>query len=283
MLTGHDIPRALLADVERQLGEFFHQPAAVKNSIRRTARNSWGFYDAEITKNRKDWKEILDIGATAHDGPLQGSSPQWPDIPQFKSVFTDLTERFHELALHLTDSIAALIDPQRSVRCAFDSDSSFLRLNYYPPCAQAAVQDSQLVAEDGHLGISHHTDAGALTVLWQTTQPALQVWHDHRWQLVTPPADALIINIGDIIQVWSNDIYRAPVHRVLAHARQERFSVPYFLNPHYDYVYAPLNNTEQPRYQPINWGEFRSRRSAGDYADQGAEVQISDYRTHISA
>ena len=73
--------------------------------------------------------------------------------------------------------------------------------------------------------------------------------------------------------------YRA-LSRYLSDA--ERFSAPFFLNPTYATDYAPLPTTvdaaHPARYRPINWGEFRTLRAAGDYADCGAEVQISDYR-----
>ena len=94
-------------------------------------------------------------------------------------------------------------------------------------------------------------------------------------------ADALVVNIGDIVQVWSNDRYRAALHRVTTNTERDRYSVPFFLNPAYAAHYAPLPSTvdasHPPRYRPINWGEFRRLRTAGDYADQGEEVQISHY------
>ncbi|MEZ5504271.1 MAG: 2OG-Fe(II) oxygenase family protein [Halioglobus sp.] len=154
----------------------------------------------------------------------------------------------------------------------FGSDhSSFLRLNYYPPCA----------APDQHLGISHHTDAGALTVLWQDQQAGLQFFHNGSWCTVAPVPGALVINIGDIVQVWSNDRYRAPLHRVLASATESRYSAPFFFNPSYDTNYAPVSGAlagSAPRYRAINWGEFRTLRAAGDYADVGEEIQIEHYR-----
>jgi len=92
-----------------------------------------------------------------------------------------------------------------------------------------------------------------------------------------------VVNIGDIVQVWSNDRYRAALHRVLANADAERFSAPFFLNPAYGACYAPLPTTvdarHPPAYRSINWGEFRALRAAGDYADCGEEIQISHYRT----
>ena len=160
--------------------------------------------------------------------------------------------------------------------------SSFLRLNYYPLCAEPATPESPSVPEKGHLGISHHTDAGVLTVLMQSSVAGLQVKRRGHWHLVEPQDDALVINIGDIVQVWSNDRYKAPVHRVVANSDFERYSAAFFFNPSYETNYAPLpsvcNASNPPLYEPINWGEFRAGRAAGDYADLGEEIQISRFR-----
>ena len=100
--------------------------------------------------------------------------------------------------------------------------------------------------------------------------------------MVEPVTDALVVNIGDIVQVWSNDRYPAPAHRVRASTNRERYSLPFFFNPVSEAVYAPLaavtNEQSPPRYRPINWGKFRWKRQQGDYADYGAENQISDHR-----
>jgi isopenicillin N synthase-like dioxygenase len=128
--------------------------------------------------------------------------------------------------------------------------------------------------------VNHHTDAGAVTVLFQD-QPGLEVFHEERWKLVEPRADALVINIGDIVQVWSNDLYRAALHRALVRPDLERFTAAFFLNPPYSVDYAPLPSVidagHPARYRAINWGEFRSRRTAGDYASQGEYAHISQY------
>jgi isopenicillin N synthase-like dioxygenase len=83
----------------------------------------------------------------------------------------------------------------------------------------------------GRLGIHHHTDAGALTLLLQDDQPGLQVYHEGGWHLVEPRADALVVNIGDVVQLWSNDRYQAALHRVLASGKAERYGAPFFFNP----------------------------------------------------
>jgi isopenicillin N synthase-like dioxygenase len=104
-----------------------------------------------------------------------------------------------------------------------------------------------------------------------------------RWHLVEPRSDALVVNIGDIVQVWSNDKYKAALHRVaVANPARERYSMPFFLNPSYDTTYEPLPTTvsrERPAaYRRISWREFRGLRAAGDYADIGEEIQIHHYR-----
>lgn len=262
--------RRMLADMTR----FFALPLATKRALERSEHNPWGFYDRELTKNVRDWKQIFDVGPRAEGCPFPGAAPQWPQKLQgFRQTVEAYYAASESLALTLLADIGECLGaPRGTLEREFgEGHSSFLRLNYYPPCEDA----------ERHLGISHHTDAGALTVLLPDEQPGLQFLRDDKWHTVEAQAKALIINIGDIVQVWSNDRYRAPLHRVLANARHSRYSAPFFLNPGYDTVYAPLPGTLQgaePRYRPINWGEFRAGRAAGDYADQGEEVQISDFR-----
>ena len=110
-------------------------------------------------------------------------------------------------------------------------------------------------------------------------RPGLEVLKDGVWRAVTSVPGGLIINIGDMIQVLSNDAYVAPLHRVLAMEAQDRLSAAFFFNPAYSAVIAPLpRDGAAPNYTGISWSEFRRRRADGDFADYGAEVQISDYR-----
>lgn len=269
---------ALVADLLREMRSFFALPAAAKRAVERTAENAWGYYDRELTKNVVDWKQIYDVGPA--DG---GHRPRWPSaLPGFRGA----VERYYAACEGLAHRVLAAISvclgmPAGHLRRDFDGHTSFLRMNYYPPCPSAARADAPTGSTDGRFGINHHTDAGAITLLLQDDRPGLQVWHEGAWVWVPPLPDTLTVNVGDIVQVWSNDRYPAALHRVIADPERERFSVPFFFNPAYRASYAPLPGAcrDQPaRYRPINWGEFRARRAAGDYADLGAEVQIADYR-----
>jgi len=269
---------ALLGALEDGMHAFFALPARQKHAIERTADNTWGYYDRELTKNTRDWKEIYDIGPAA--GPNQ---PQWPvALPAFKPLIERYYQACETLALPLLAAISECLGmPGDHLRPGFEPHTSFLRLNHYPPCATPAAPDAASGPGGGNFGIHHHTDAGALTILFQDQQPGLQLHRNGRWHLVQPRPGTLTVNIGDIVQVWSNDRYPAPLHRVLASSQCPRFSAPFFFNPGYATDYAPLPSlcaTERARYRPINWGAFRGQRAAGDYADVGQEVQISDFR-----
>ena len=272
-VTGHGIGTAETATLLRWARTFFAQPVEAKRAIERTSGNPWGFYDRELTKNTRDWKEVFDFG------PPDGSElrPQWPaGMPEFATA----VQRHYADCELIAHQILAAISSNLGMPADFLGDffrpahTSFLRINHYPVAPAAGAS--------GAFGVNHHTDAGALTLLLQDDQPGLEVFRDGLWHLVEPRRDALVVNIGDIVQVWSNDRYHAALHRVATSGDHARYSVPFFFNPSYATHYQPLPTTvgsrRPARYRPIGWREFRALRAAGDYEDRGHEVQISDYR-----
>jgi len=268
-IAGHGIDPRLSNALKRQMRKFFSQPAAAKRAISRTADNPWGFFDGELTRQVRDWKQIFDVGPA--DGEV--IVPQWPPgMAAFEPVVCAFYDACDALALRLLRVISRNLGmPADFLDANFrPRHTSFLRLNYYPKCPTPGV-----------LGVNHHTDAGAITLLLQDEQSGLEVFQNGAWWPVEPRADALVVNIGDIVQVWSNDSYMAPLHRGLANSAEERFSVPFFFNPAYSVEYAPLPPMTGPgnpaRYRPISWREFRARRAGGDYANHGEYHQISHY------
>lgn len=292
-VVGHGLSTERLTAFDAAVRALFALPLEAKRAARRTRDNAWGWYDAELTKNRPDWKEIFDFGperpasGTPDDDDRTRHSDgrnQWPvGAEVLRPVLLEHHAACRRVALELLRalSVGLGLAPDRLVS-AFDVDSSFLRLNHYAPCPDAAPPDAPWFPDRGPLAVHHHSDAGALTVLYQDAVPGLQVWTGERFEGVAPVEGALTVNLGDVLQVWSNDRYRSPVHRVVADRTRTRISAPFFLNPGYDTVYAPIlegdRKGDSPCYAPIAWATFRDRRSAGDYADYGAEIQIEDYR-----
>jgi isopenicillin N synthase-like dioxygenase len=292
-VLGHGIPDTMVIRVWQNTRAFFALPLDVKETVARSKDNPRGYYNRELTKNSRDMKEVFDLGHKPYpelsdDDPVnltRDGHNQWPDAALLRDFESTMMEYYHTceiVALKLLEVIAQGLGLPSSylTQNFIDKHTSLLRLNYYPSHDPLAA--TVKAAASGHLGVHHHSDAGALTMLLQDQVGGLQVFRRQQWFPVEPVAGALVINIGDIVQVWTNDLYKAPLHRVLASEGQARYSLPFFYNPSYDTEYYPLdvltNDTSPPRYTHINWGEFRWRRQQGDFADYGKEVQISDYR-----
>ncbi len=282
-IVNHGIASTQIGEVWKQTHALFALPIEEKLEIIRSRQNPWGFYNNELTKNQRDKKEVFDFTRKGSD-PIYQQSNRWPQRhPPFKVTMQAYLESCTTLSLKLLEAFCLGLElPADFLHPNFDGNhTGFVRLNYYPikdpmaglPMAHQATAD---------LGIHHHTDAGALTVLLQDQVSGLQVYRDGFWHGVPTVEGAITINTGDMMQVWSNDIYQAAIHRVLAMDSCERYSIPFFLNPAADCRVSPLPSVidpqHPPRYESILWGEYRSQRSDGDFADYGTEVQISQYR-----
>jgi isopenicillin N synthase-like dioxygenase len=282
-IINHGIVADLIENVWDQTRAMFALPTEKKMSVVRTKDNPWGFYPNELTKNQRDKKEVFDF---THEGidAIYGKSNRWlANQDTFKATMLEYFDACTKLSLTLLEAFCIGMNlPANHMRDDFASNhTGFMRLNYYPvkdPMADSDIEH-QPVAD---LGIHNHTDAGALTVLLQDDVSGLQVYKDGYWHTVPPVPGAIVINTGDMMQVWSNDIYQAPIHRVLAMETKSRYSLPFFFNPSAASKISPLptvvSDQRPSRYNPIEWADFRGRRSEGDFADYGTEVQISQFR-----
>lgn len=282
-VVNHGVEPGQIENLWKQTRWFFDLSRDTKMRLIRGEDNPWGFYNNELTKNQRDKKEVFDYTAKGTD-PLYGGENQWPDNSrEFRTTMLDWQETCTRLSLTILESFCRGLGlPAKYLHPHFETNNTgFVRLNYYPVddpmtgvgCAHQDIAD---------LGVHHHTDAGALTVLLQDRVGGLQVHRDGLWHNIPSVDGALVINTGDMMQVWSNDIYQAAMHRVLAMEVTDRFSIPFFFNPEPECVVRPLPTVAKTAgsalYNDIHWGYFRGQRSKGDYADCGTEIQIAHYR-----
>ena len=282
-VVNHGVSTKLIDDVWRQTREFFEQSIAAKESILRSKENPWGYYNIELTKNQRDKKEVFDYTTEGVD-PIYQSENRWPATNDaFRTTMLAYLQACTDLSLRLLEAFCIGLElPAEYLEAYFvPQHTGFIRLNHYPiedPMAKALIDD----LPDVGLGIHHHTDAGALTVVLQDAVGGLQVHRDGYWHNIPPVDGAFVINTGDMMQVWSNDTYQAPAHRVLAMEICDRYSIPFFFNPAAQARVSPLptvvSDSRPGAYRTIDWAEFRGKRTDGDYADYGTEVQISQYR-----
>ena len=149
----------------------------------------------------KNWNESLknyDLICS----PIQGDSSMWSDglLWQLtREISQEYGQEMEKLAYKLMELIALSLGlPADRFHGFFKDQTSFIRLNHYPPCPTPELA----------LGVGRHKDGGALTILAQDDVGGLEVKRktDGEWVRVKPTPDAYIINVGDIIQVTLSNI-----------------------------------------------------------------------------
>ena len=280
---------------------FFTQSTAQKRTVLRTEKQPLGYYDRELTKRMRDQKEVFDFAPTQTEqnaGPRDDSCDlnQWPadapdSTPGFAADFRHAMEAFTESAGKLAARTLELVFQSLNADLAATTDAlprgqhrtSNIRLNYYPESDPLSSDEASNVVSLGDMALHHHTDPGILTLLVQDMVGGLQTQSlQDGWIDVPPSPNTIVVNLGDAMQVWTNDVYRAAIHRVTPMDGQPRYSTPYFYNPAGSTVLEPLSalaSNAAPKYRAFTWKEFIQARISDNYADLGEDdTQISNYK-----
>ena len=264
--TGHGVAGDLLDGVLNMTEEFFAQPLAYKNSLGIELSDHHRGYagvEGELLEPglRPDYKETMDFGPEvplddAERSSLEGPN-QWPDIVGFR----DVVEAYQEVVLDAAKRLLRLIAQTLELEPAF-FDQRFVR-----PLVGTRLIRYPAVSEPrpDQLGCGAHSDYGCVTLLLTDGAPGLQLadvaghWHD-----VIAPPDCFIVNLGDMLARWTNDRYRATVHRVQSPRTADRYSVPTFVNPSYGTVVECLSSClregEPPRHPTTTSGAYLQSR-----------------------
>jgi len=121
-------------------------------------------------------------------------------------------------------------------------------------------------------GIGAHIDYGFLTILLQDNLGGLEVKNtDNEWLSAPIIPGTFLINIGHMIQRWTNDYYKATVHRVIPPEHETRCSLPFFFEPNFDTIVVPLDKfcskDNPPRYEPFHFGDYVERTFGTSYSE----------------
>jgi len=262
--------------------EFFASDRANKVAITRSADQQLGYFDRELTKRKRDNKEVFDF-----TDPLTSwgeSTNRWPKAPTgFRDGMVEFYDAFSELALSTTSLVAQALglDPSRVDAVRGDRSTSAVRLNHYPVGDPVPADERVGLPELGETALGHHTDPGTLTLLLQDDTGGLQARSsDGSWVDIEPRPGTIVVNLADATQVWSNDRYVAAVHRVVPMTSKDRMSIPYFLNPPRGTVVEPVAELAAgaPRYRSFLWSDYMRARSDDNFEDIGVDdAQITDF------
>ena len=282
LLNGHGLG-GLIERTWEETRRFFAAPPSVREGIRRSQEAPLGWYDRELTKRYRDCKEVFDY--MGPDGEVGGFLNRWPaELPGFRETQTEFFKAFSELAQR---TLALIHSALRASPEVIESHTgcpmtSTVRLNHYPVEDPVPLDERDSLPPLGETALGYHTDPGVLTLLLQDNAGGLQTHSREDGWIDVPPTDGtIVVNLADSLQVWTNDRYRAAVHRVAPMKKSGRYSIPFFYNPSLESVIEPIAGLgeEAPRYRPFTWGEFIQARVDDNFADLGEEdTQASHFR-----
>lgn len=281
-VIGHGVPADVINGLAGAIDQFFSAPAEFKRALRRPGENrgytppkseslsmSLGVAPANAMN---DFYEAFTLGteAAAHphaDLPAADyPDNSWPDLPGFRDA---VAAYFREVTVLSRALLRACSDALSLGTGYFDHlvDHSIdtLKMNNYALAPGAIELDGPLT------GMGAHTDFGILTVLWADRVAGLEVLGpDSEWHPVQPDPGAFLINLGDAFARWTNDRWRATLHRVdppVVDGRIERRrSAAFFLDGNHDAVIEPLPGTVEAGvqgYPPITVASHLQEKLAG--------------------
>ncbi|XP_050368982.1 protein SRG1-like isoform X2 [Argentina anserina] len=213
---GHGITISFLDKVREAATQFFDLPMEEKQKYSREIYGGREGFGEDLIVSEKqvlDWSYRLILQVFPED---QRRLDLWPENPN------DFGAMAKSLNLEENSFVDKLLGEGALMQARF---------NFYPPCSRS----------DQVLGVKPHTDRSGLTVLLQDKEvEGLQVLVDGKWVRVPIVPDAIVVNLGDQMQIMSNAIFKSPMHRVVTNPDRMRLSVALFNEPDPETEISPV-------------------------------------------
>jgi len=251
-ISGHGIARDLIDGSYDVFQRFFALPTETKMKYHIAgAGGARGYtpFKVETAKDSQyaDLKEFWHIGREIpRDSKFADVMPPniWPsEVPEFRQYGYGLYEALDQLGTRVLRALALHIgEPENFFEDKTDVGNSILRPIHYPPITQDDIPNVRAGA---------HEDINFITLLVGASAEGLEVLtREGEWLPITTEGDAIVVNIGDMLQRLSNHVFPSTTHRVVnprnENARKPRYSVPFFLHPNPDVVLDPLDSCITP-------------------------------------
>ncbi|XP_058775670.1 protein SRG1-like [Vicia villosa] len=237
-LINHGVDPSLVENVKIGVQEFLSLPVDDKKKFQQTPEDMEGFGQLfVVSENQKlEWADLFFTTTL----PNYARNPRlFPNIPQ------PLRDNLENYCLDLKRVCIAIIKyMEKALKVEsnemleiFDDITQSMRMNYYPLCPQP----------ENVIGLNPHSDAAALTILLQANDiEGLQIRKDGQWITIKPFTNAFVINVGDILEILTNGIYRSIEHRATVNSKKERISIAAFHRPQMSKVIGPTPTLVTP-------------------------------------
>lgn len=279
LVVGHGVDAQLCRRLAALSQRFFAQDIAVKQAIRMALSGpAWRGYfrlGDELTSGQPDQKEGLYFGAELDDGdpsvmagwPLHGKN-LFPALEGFRETVLEYLSQLTHLGHRLMRGIALSLGLEAAY---FHEHYTWdplvlLRIFCYP--SRALLGTLAQPSGEPSWGVGEHTDYGLLTILQQDAVGGLAVKGRSGWVDVPTIPGAFVCNLGDMLECMSGGIYRSTPHRVRNHPSQQRLSIPFFFDPHWEAVVRPLPSVPSNRRSTApRWDRASVYDENGTYGD----------------
>jgi isopenicillin N synthase-like dioxygenase len=279
-VANHGIDLTLVDRLFGASKRFFDLPRAEKDRvdmrISGIKRGYGGFGDQALdAATGPDRKESITVGIdlpldhplVRAGTPLHGAN-LWPqNLPGWRETVETYFAAMERLSRTLLNGLALSLDlPWGYFDSCLVNHMSSVRMLHYPPHPTADP--------DREVGCGAHTDWGALTVLAQDDTGGLEIRHaSGDWIAALPRRGTFIVNLGDMMARWTNDLYASTPHRVLNRSTRDRYSAAFFFDPAFHTRVECLptcHSGDRPaRYPAITSGEHLAAMFRKTYVHAG--------------
>ena len=252
-----EIDQAIMNLWFSKMKEFFELPLSVKKKYAYQAETNLGYsiMGAENVDPTAptDMKESFNYNDSRMDASL------WPTEVNFKNSALASIKIADALTIKILEKFDTILNSGTTLVDAHQKPYNTTRIIHYP------AYKGEL--EDRQMRIGEHSDYGTITLLWQINDvPGLQVQDlKGKWHPVPYAEEGVVVNIGDLLQRWTNDYFVSTKHRVVnSHIHLPRYSMPHFVDPQPGTIVKNLTNTPS-KYEPIESLEYLNWRLAQSY------------------
>ncbi|KAM7263438.1 hypothetical protein ACFE04_001121 [Oxalis oulophora] len=248
-IVNHGVSDEVLHNMKAAKAAFFELPLEEKKKYAMAANDIQGYGQGYVVSDEQklDWGDLLFI-LTRPCG--YRNLAYWPvELPGFRKAVEEYSMAIQEVADELLANLSLLMKLEKDcLKNLHGEMKQGMRMNYYPPCSRP----------DLVLGVSPHSDASSITLLLQDDETTgLEVRHKKTWVPVKPIPSGIVINIGDVVEAWSNGVYKSIEHRAITNGKKSRMSIATFVMPADEVEIGPfesmVDDISHPRmYKNLN-------------------------------
>ncbi|XWS59841.1 hypothetical protein CRYUN_Cryun08bG0156600 [Craigia yunnanensis] len=252
-VVNHGVAKEVLQKMKDAAAEFFELPLEEKSKYAMPSNDIQGYGHAYVVSEEQilDWSDALIL--VVHPSYFR-KLKFWPKSPKgFEEIIEEYSNAIRKVAMELLQSFSLIMGMEKDALLGLHRQLvQAYRVNYYPACSKP----------DQVLGVSPHSDATTISIIMQEDDVCgLQIQHNKEWVPVNPIPNALVVNVGDVIEIWSNGKYKSIEHRAVANDKKARISHASFLVPHDEVDIEPLDhmlNSQSPQkiYKRVRYGEY---------------------------